>query len=148
MSDSIEKKIIHVHLGNQNYTTSLTAGQHESFADEPQSAGGRNEGPDPYDYLLMSLGSCTAITIRMYAERKEWPVEDIYVELRHFKDHAEDCADCDDESAKIDKIEKDLIVKGDLDQDQLNKLLEISEKCPVNRTLKASIEMKATIEKR
>lgn len=84
----------------------------------------------------------------MYADRKEWPVEDIYIELRHFKDHAEDCEDCDEKSARIDKIEKEIIVKGDLTDDQINRLLEISKKCPVNKTLLGSIEMNATIEKR
>jgi len=148
MADSKTKKIVHIHLGEQNYKTLLTAGEHELIADEPERAGGKNLGPDPYDHLLMALGSCTAITVRMYAERKKWPLEDIFVELRYFKDHAEDCADCDEESAKIDKIEKDLIVKGELDENQLEKLLEISDKCPVNRTLKGSIEMKSAIEKR
>jgi len=148
MADSKKKKIVHVHLADQNYKTILTAGNHEIIADEPEHSGGQNKGPDPYDHLLMSLGSCTAITVRMYAERKKWPLEDIYVELRYFKDHAEDCIDCDDKSAKIDKIEKDLIVKGDLDQQQVDRLLEIAEKCPVNRTLKGSIEMKSAIEKR
>ncbi|CAN5191564.1 hypothetical protein BH23BAC3_BH23BAC3_33880 [soil metagenome] len=147
MPESKDKKIIHVHLGDQNYKTILTAGKHEIIADEPEHAGGQNKGPDPYDHLLMALGSCTAITVRMYAERKEWPLEDIYVELRHFKNHAEDCIDCDEKSAKIDKIEKELIIKGNLDQEQLDKLLEISDKCPVNRTLKGSIEMKSAIGK-
>ncbi len=148
MSDSKEKKIIHVHLGEGHYKTTLTAGRHELLADEPESAGGKDEGPDPYDYLLMSLGSCTAITLRMYADRKKWPVEDIYVELRHFKDHADDCEECDEKSAKIDKIEKELIISGDLDQEQLDKLLEISEKCPVNKTLKGTIEMNTTVSEK
>lgn len=145
MSESKEKKIVHIHLGERHYKTTLTAGRHELLADEPESAGGKDMGPDPYDYLLMSLGSCTAITLQMYADRKKWPVEDIYVELRHFKDHADDCEDCDEKSAKIDKIEKELIIKGDLDENQLDKLLEISEKCPVNKTLKGTIEMKTTV---
>lgn len=148
MADSNDKKIIHIHLGEKNYETIMTAGRHELTADEPESMNGEDHGPDPYDYLLMSLGSCTAITLRMYAERKKWPIEDIFVELRHHKDHAEDCVDCDDKSAKIDKIDKEILVKGDLDQDQLDKLLEISHKCPVNRTLQGTIEMKSTIEKK
>lgn len=148
MTGPAAQKIVHIHIGNQNFKTSLSAGRHELFADEPEEAGGKDEGPDPYDYLLMSLGSCTAITLRMYAERKGWPVEDIYVELRHFKDHAEDCLDCDEKDAKIDKIEKELIIHGDLDEEQLNKLLEISHKCPVNKTLLGSVEMQATIVKK
>lgn len=148
MTSQSEKKIIHVHLGDKNYETVLSAGRHELISDEPKHSGGDDKGPDPYDYLLMSLGSCTAITLRMYAERKEWPVEDIFVELRYFKEHAEDCIDCDEKSAKIDKIEKELIVKGDLNQEQLDKLLEISHKCPVNKTLNGTIEMSSKIEQR
>lgn len=146
MTDNNDRKIVHIHLGKEKYKTVMTAGRHELIADEPGSKGGEDLGPDPYDYLLMSLGSCTVITLRMYAERKKWPVEDIFVELRHHKDHAEDCIDCDEESAKIDKIEKEIIVKGDLTEEQLNRLLDISHKCPVNRTLKGDIEMKASIE--
>ncbi len=145
MSSDSAKKIVHIHHGEENFKTIMTAGSHELVADEPKGKGGSNQGPDPYDVLLMSLGSCTAITLKMYADRKEWAVEDIYVELRHYKDHATDCEDCDDKSAKIDMIEKDIIVKGDLSEEQLDRLLEISHKCPVNRTLKGDIEMKATI---
>lgn len=144
LSDSV-KKIVHIHHGKENFKTTMTAGSHELIADEPKDVGGTNQGPDPYDYLLMSLGSCTVITLKMYANRKKWPVDDIYVELRYFKDHASDCQNCDENSAKIDWIEKEIIVKGDLSQEQLDKLLEISHKCPVNRTLKGDIEMKATI---
>lgn len=145
MTSKSKKKIIHIHIGEENYKTSLSAGNHELTADEPKSVGGQNTGPDPYDFLLMSLGSCTAITLRMYIDRKKWQVDDIYVELRHFKDHAEDCEDCDEKSAKIDKIEEEIIVKGDLTDKQLDRLLEISHKCPVYKTLEGSIEAKATI---
>lgn len=147
MSDSNKKKIVHIHIGKEKYTTTLTAGKHELISDEPESSGGMDKGPNPYDYLLMSLGSCTAITLRMYIERKEWQVDDIYVELRHFKDHAEDCEDCDEKSARIDKIEKEIIINGDLNDEQLNRLLEISHKCPVNKTLQGSIEMKASVSR-
>src|SRR5690625_3163221 len=90
-------KIIHIHHGKENYRTVMTAGNHELIADEPESLGGGEKGPDPYDYLLMSLGSCTVITLKMYADRKKWPVEDIYVELRHFKSHAKDCRERSEE---------------------------------------------------
>ena len=148
MAKNSDKKIVHIHLGNDNYKTVMNAGNHELISDEPEKVGGKDLGPDPYDYLLMSLGSCSVITMRMYAERKEWPVEDIYIELRHFKDHAEDCEDCDDPKARIDKIEKEIIIKGDLSNDQIERLLEISKKCPVHRTLLNDIEIKSTVEKR
>ncbi|MDX1641178.1 MAG: OsmC family protein [Balneolaceae bacterium] len=148
MAESDKKKIVHIHLGDQNYKTVMTAGNHELIADEPEKAGGGDEGPAPYDYLLMALGSCSVITMKMYADRKEWPVEDIYIEMRHSKVHAEDCEDCDDPKARIDKIEKDIIVKGDLDDKQLNRLLEISKKCPVHKTLLNDMEIESTVEKR
>lgn len=148
MVQNNEKKILHIHLPKENYKTVMTAGKHELVADEPDHMGGTDSGPDPYDYLLMSLGSCSVITVRMYAERKKWPVEDIYMELRHFKDHAEDCEDCDDPKARIDKIEKELIVKGDLSQEQLDKLLEISKKCPVHKTLLSDVEIHSSAELR
>lgn len=148
MSDSEQKKIVHIHLGNENYKTVMTAGNHELISDEPQSVGGMDKGPDPYDYLLMSLGSCSVITMRMYAERKKWPVEDIFVEMRHHKAHADDCEDCDDPKARIDKIEKDITVKGDLSEEQVQKLLEISKKCPVHKTLLNDINIHTEIEKK
>lgn len=148
MSDTGKKKIVHFHLGDQNYKTLMTAGNHELIADEPERSGGKDVGPDPYDYLLMALGSCTVITMKMYADRKEWPVEDIYVELRHFKTHAEDCVDCKDPKARIDKIEKEIIVKGDLEEEQVDRLLEISKKCPVQKTLLNDVEILSNIEKK
>lgn len=143
MSDTTAQKIIHVHLPkNEAFKTTLTAGNHEIISDEPASVkGGNDAGPDPYDLLLMSLGTCTVMTVKMYDQRKNIPVEDIYLELRHSKNHAEDCAECEKPSAKIDTIEKDLIIKGDLSQEQLDKLLEISKKCPVHSTLLSDIEI-------
>lgn len=148
MAKSNDKKIVHIHLGKNNYRTVMTAGNHELISDEPERAGGEDLGPDPYDYLLMSLGSCTVITLRMYADRKEWPMEDIYVEMRHHKDHAEDCEDCDDPKARIDKIEKEIIIRGDLTDEQIDRLLEISKKCPVHRTLLNDVEIHSTADKK
>jgi len=142
-----DKKIVHVHLPeDQTYKTTLTAGKHEMIADEPKSVkGGTDAGPDPYDYLLMGLGSCTLMTVKMYAERKGWELDDTYLELRHNKRHADDCRECDDPKSKIDHIEKELIIKGDLTQEQLDKLLEISKKCPVHRTLMSDITIESSL---
>ena len=147
MTDTTAKKIVHVHLPkNESFKTTLTAGSHEVIADEPTSVpGGKDQGPDPYDLLLMSLGTCTAMTMKMYSERKKWPVEDIYVEMRHNKSHAKDCIDCDDPKSKIDSIEKEIIIKGDLSKEQLEKMLEISKKCPVHRTLLSDIEINSSL---
>lgn len=148
MSENKEKKIVHIHLSKENYKTVMTAGNHELISDEPEKLGGKNSGPDPYDYLLMSLGSCSVITMKMYADRKQWSLDDIYIELRHLKDHAKDCKECEDPKAKIDRIEKEIIVKGDLTEDQIEKLLEISKKCPVHKTLLGEMEINSFIEKR
>ena len=147
MSDSEEKKIVHIHLpANEPFKTTLTAGRHELIADEPTSVeGGEDQGPDPYDLLLMSLGTCTAMTMKMYAQKKNWPVEDIYIEMRHNKRHADDCADCESSLSKMDLIEKEIIIKGDLSQDQLKKLIVISKKCPVHRTLMSEISINTSL---
>ncbi len=147
MPDQISQKIVHVHLSKDDvFKTTLTAGNHELLADEPRNVpGGNDQGSDPYDYLLMSLGSCTAMTVKMYARQKKWPLEDIFLEMRHSKRHAEDCANCEVPEAKIDVIEKELIIKGDLSQEQLDKLLEISKKCPVHKTLVGELEIESIL---
>lgn len=144
-----KKKIVHVHLpGEEPLKTTLTAGRHELISDEPETVdGGNDQGPDPYDYLLMSLGSCTVMTVKMYARRKEWPVENIYLELRHNKRHDEDCKNCEEKTSKIDVIEKELIVEGDLSPEQLDRLLDISQKCPVHRTLLSDIKINSSISR-
>lgn len=144
-----EQKIVHVHLPkDEAFKTTLTAGKHELISDEAENVeGGQNSGPDPYDYLLMSLGSCTLMTIKMYARRKGWEIDDIYLELRHNKRHAEDCAECEDPKSKIDHIEKELIIKGDLSKEQLDKLLDISKKCPVHKTLEGDITISSSLSK-
>lgn len=147
MPEENPQKIVHVHLPkNEPFKTTLTAGNHELIADEPPNVqGGNDEGPDPYDLLLMSLGACTVMTVKMYANGKKWPVEDIYLELRHNKSHVEDCENSEQSTSKIDRIEKELIIKGDLNQEQLDKLLEISKKCPVHRTLMSDIQIESNL---
>lgn len=148
-SDNAAKKIIHVHLPkNERFTTTLTAGRHHLTADEPETIeGGNDQGPDPYDYLLMALGSCTVMTVKMYARRKGWPLEDLYLELRHNKRHIEDCEHCEEKDSKLDYIEIELIAKGDLSEEQLDRFLDISKKCPVHRTLTSDIRIESTLER-
>lgn len=150
MADSNKKKIVHAHLPeDENFTTTLTAGNHELIADEPTSVkGGKDEGPDPYDYLLMSLGSCTVMTVKMYANRKGWELGNVYMELRHNKRHDEDCENCEDEKSRIDVIEKEVIVEGDLTDEQLDRILDISKKCPVHRTLLGDIKIESSISRK
>jgi putative redox protein len=113
----------------------VQAGQHHLLADEPESVGGGASGPTPYDYLLAGLGACTSMTLRMYADRKGWPLEGVSVVLEHAKIHARDCAECESESGRVDLIERSLDIQGDLDSAQRQRLMEIADRCPVHRTL-------------
>jgi putative redox protein len=117
------------------FTQRVGAGRHELKADEPKSVGGDDSGPGPYDYLLAGLGACTSMTIRMYADRKQWPLERVAVRLRHKKIHAEDCAECETREGRVDWIDRDITLSGPLDEDQKARLLEIADKCPVHKTL-------------
>ena len=150
MATSNKPKIVHISLPkDEPFKSTLTAGEHELTADEPKTVdGGQDRGPDPYDYLLMSLGSCTVMTVKMYARRKEWPLKDIFMELKHNKHHDEDCKNCDKEESKIDVIEKELIIEGDLSDEQMEKLLDISKKCPVHRTLLSDIKIESSITRK
>lgn len=116
------------------------ADRHVLLADEPLGIGD-DTGAAPYDLLLAALGTCTSMTIRMYADRKGWPLEDVAVKLRHDKIHADDCAACETTVGKIDQIERVLVIAGDLDDDQRARLLEIADKCPVHRTLNSEIHI-------
>ncbi len=121
--------------GEGRYAQRVVAGGHRMKADEPESVGGDDSGPGPYEYLLAALGACTSMTIRMYAERKQWPLEHVSVRLRHTKIHAEDCTDCETREGRIDWIDRDITLAGPLDQAQQDRLLEIAGKCPVHKTL-------------
>ena len=127
--------------GTGKYTNVIQDGRHELFADEPASVGGDDRGPSPYELLSASLGACISMTLRMYAERKGWPLEKVSVDLRHERIHAQDCAHCETEEGRIDRIEAEVKVQGPLDDEQRQRLLEIASKCPVHRTLEGEIDM-------
>lgn len=127
------------HTGTQLYRTTVQSGRHRLVADEPASVGGADLGPTPYDLLLGALGACTGMTLRMYADRKEWPLETVTVQLAHEKIHAKDCEHCESESGKVDRITRTIDVTGDLSDQQRDRLLEIAEKCPVHRTLHSEV---------
>lgn len=138
-------KGVTVQIGPQGYTTTVRAGHHQLIADEPLAFGGADQGPGPYDYLLAGLGACTAMTMRMYADRKGWPLEGVTVRLRHGKVHAADCAACETKEGKIDQIERELEITGPLDAEQRARLAEIADRCPVHRTLHSEIRVRTTV---
>jgi putative redox protein len=120
--------------------------RHLTFAaDEPVDKGGSNLGPNPYELLLAGLGACTSMTLKMYAGRKEWPLEAVRVTLRHNHVHAKDCEDCDKDTGMIDLIEKKLELEGDLSEEQRERLLAISARCPVHRTLLNEIKIRSEL---
>jgi putative redox protein len=122
----------------------ITAGRHRLAGDEPLTAGGTDTGPSPYDYLLTALGSCTSMTVGLYARRKAWPLEGVTVELRHSRIHAADCADCETREGFLDRIDLEIQFAGPLTAEQKARLMEIADKCPVHRTLTSEIVIRAT----
>ncbi len=125
--------------------TEVTANAHALVADEPVSVGGTDAGPTPYDYLLVALGACTAMTLRMYADRKGWPLDSVTVRLSHQKVHAGDCAECKTKDGRIDRIGLDIELEGPLEEQQRQRLLEIAERCPVHRTLESQVKMETSL---
>jgi putative redox protein len=123
--------------GKAGFRTEIIANGHSLIADEPISVGGSNTGPNPYDLLVSALGACTGMTLRMYADHKKLPLDGVTVRLRHEKIHAEDCVECDDSKSKIDFIEREIELEGDLDHEMRHKLLDIADRCPVHRTLES-----------
>ena len=129
----------------KGFAQEITAGSHTLVSDEPTSAGGGGTGLDPYGLLLASLGSCTSMTIGLYARRKSWPLESVTVRLRHSRVHAADCAECETKEGSVDRIERDIELAGDLSAEQRTRLLEIASRCPVHRTLTSEIDIRTRL---
>lgn len=127
--------------GQGKFTQEATAGSHVLIADEPVANGGNDLGPSPYDFLLIALGTCTSMTLRVYADFKKIPLEKIIVKLTYDKIYAEDCADCENNHSKIDHIERRIELQGNLTQEQHQQLLDIANKCPVHRTLTSKVSI-------
>ncbi len=119
----------------------ISAGRHRILADEPVDAGGLDSGPGPYDFLLASLGACTSMTLRMYADRKAIPLDRTTVTLKHERIYAKDCEACETQEGMISRIERVITMDGNLDAEQRKKLMEIADKCPVHRTLTSEIDI-------
>lgn len=132
-------------LSESGLTQEITSGSHRTRADEPVEAGGAGLGPSPYELLLAALGACTSMTLRLYARRKGWELERIVVRLRHYRVHAEDCADCETKPALIDRIDREIELGGQLNDDQKARLMAIAERCPVHRTLVSGTDIRTSI---
>jgi len=128
----------------KGFWTHVQAGPHGFVADEPPKVGGTDEGPTPYDLLLGALGTCTAMTLRMYADRKELPLERVRVTLSHDRVHVDDCAEADKTEGKVDLIRRTIELEGDLSDEQRTRVLEIADRCPVHRTLENEIVIKTS----
>jgi len=128
------------------FRTELSVAGHRIIADEPPSVGGGGEGPTPYDLLGAALAACTGMTLQMYLAHKKWPATEIDVTVRHDRVHAEDCADCETKSGKIDRFRRTLRVSGALDAGQRARLVEIADKCPVHRTLNAEVRIETELD--
>ena len=132
-----------IRIGRDRYRTEITAGGHTLVADEPTSVGGGGEAPTPYDLLLGSIGACTAMTMRMYADRKGWPLEGVTVRLRQGRSHAQDCVDCESKPVGVQQIEREVEMEGALDDEQRQRLLQIADRCPLKQTLERGIHVVA-----
>ncbi|HEX5136197.1 MAG TPA: OsmC family protein [Planctomycetota bacterium] len=128
----------------ERYTQKIVAGgRHRLLADEPAEKGGKDAGPNPYELLLSALGACTSITVRMYADLKRIPLRRVSVRLRHEKVPAEECQDCETKEGKVDVIEQEVTLEGDLSAEQHARLMEIAGRCPVHRTLQGEVKIRS-----
>ena len=132
-------------IGPTAYRTEVRARGHGFTIDEPRSLGGTEAGATPYEYLLASLGGCTAMTLRMYANRKGWPLEGVEVGLRTARSHVADCADCENSDVGITRLERTILLKGPLSDDQRARLMQIADRCPVKQTLERGFRI-STVE--
>ena len=134
------ENLVTASTGSNGFTTQIRVGKHSLVADEPVSLGGNDLGPSPYDLIAAALGACTSITLKMYAQRKNWELENVTVYLKHDKVHAEDCLTCEDGSM-IDQITREIVLTGNLDDKQKKRLLQIANKCPVHNTLESHVQI-------
>ena len=134
-------------INRTKYKTIIAIGNHELIADEPVPFG-QDLGPNPYDFLMTALGTCVTMTLRMYADRKGWDLEEVQVHLEQSRVYAKDCEECESEEGFVHVIEKKLKFIGELTEEQIQRLLEISDKCPVHKTLTNEIKIiTTTLEK-
>ncbi len=142
-----EQNVIITRTGREGYYTEIMANGHPLIADEPEEYGGTNRGGSPYDLLAAALGACTSMTLRMYADRKQLDLEEVKVRVTHKKIHARDCGDCTTTVGKLDVLNREIELSGNLDDFQKQRLLEIADKCPVHRTLHSEIIINTRLKK-
>ncbi len=135
---------VKVTTGTDKYRTEILTSTHQLIADEPQPYG-EDIGPNPYEFLLMAIGSCVGMTLRMYADRKGWDLQEVEIELDQDRRHAKDCENCESENGYVHFIQKRLRFKGNLDEQQKARLLEISDRCPVQKTLLNEIKIETSL---
>jgi uncharacterized OsmC-like protein len=136
-----QKYEVTVRVGARGYRAEVSAGGHSLVADEPVALGGTNEGPTPYDYLAAALGTCTAMTIRLYADRRGWPLDEVTVRLRHSRIHQKDCTECDARPVGIDQFARSIELSGDMTEEQRAGLLRVADRCPVGQTLERGVRI-------
>jgi putative redox protein len=134
-----------VRAGRYGFAQEITAGRHTLRADEPVGVGGTDTGPNPYDLLLAALGSCTSMTVRLYADRKKWPLHEVTVRLSHEKIYARDCLECETKEGRLDQVTREIELTGPLDAEQRARLLQIADRCPVHQTLQAELHIKTRL---
>ncbi|WP_296703247.1 bifunctional alpha/beta hydrolase/OsmC family protein [Algoriphagus sp.] len=139
---------VKVRLSGPGFTTEIKTPHHHMIADEPLEVGGDNLGPNPYDFLMASLGSCTAMTLKMYADRKKWKLNEVTVFLNHDKVHLNDSKNPSEKESKVSRFTRLINLEGALDEDQRQRLLEISHRCPVHRTLEEDIVIQTLLKKK
>jgi uncharacterized OsmC-like protein len=144
MATQSDKEAPHIVVrgGAADFRQEVTAGKHHFIADEPVNVGGGDTGPDPYDYLLASLGVCTSMTVGFYARRNKWPLENVTVSLWHSRIHARDCEECETKDGVLDRIDVEVKLTGSLTAEQHAKLMDVAAKCPVHRTLTSEINIR------
>jgi uncharacterized OsmC-like protein/esterase/lipase len=142
---STKEDVVAYLSADEKFTTIINAGGHRMTADEPESFGGNDFGPSPYGFASSGLAACTAMTLRLYADRKGWDLGDVAVHVSHSKVHAADCSDCESGGSKIDNFVRTIELSAELSDEQKAKLLEIADKCPVHRTLEAEARIETMI---
>ena len=145
-ANELAKGAVRVTEQGTDFTQRVESDRHHWLADEPLSVGGHDLGPDPYEHLLAALGTCTSMTLRMYAKRKKLALRKASVTLQHERQHGDDCEHCDTEHRQIDLIRRSIRLEGDLSVDERQRLLEIADRCPVHRTLHGKIVVESSLE--